>query len=91
MQEIEDLEKKMGTENIAESAMSEERGLMDRSEIVMERLEVQQLSEALVSASMEIVSAQGMMRQAEEIVEETRHRLDSLLIRLKEAERESDR
>lgn len=153
MERIEDLEKKMGTEDIAESAMVEGRELidvcgvariaterlgtnelsvmiqgvmgdgleqepweiaerldillfslmgkeewikrldvMDRTlNIAMERLEVQQLSEALVSASMEIVSAQGMMRQAEEIVEEAKHRLDNLLERLRKAEKEDAR
>ena len=151
MEEIEDLEKKMGTENVAESAMVEGRELidvcgvatiaterlgtnelsvmiqgvmgdgleqepweiaerldillfslmgkeewikrlevMDRTlNIAMERLEVQQLSEALVSASMDIVSAHGLMAQAEEDIEETRHRLDNLLDRLREAEKEN--
>ncbi len=153
MQEIEDLEKKMGTENVAESAMVEGRELIDvcgvariaterlgtnelsvmiqgvmgdgleqepweiaerldillfslmgkeewRTDldvvdrglsIIQERLEVQQLSETLTSAQMDIVSAQERMTEAEEAIEETTHRLDSLLVRLKEAERESDR
>lgn len=153
MQEIEDLEKKMGTENVADSAMAERREPMDACEVArvaterlgtnhlsvvlqgvvvddveqepweiaerldillfslmgkeewikrldvmdgsldigMERLEVQQLSEALISASTEIVSAQDRMTQAEEIVEETRHRLDNLLVRLEDAEKEGDR
>lgn len=153
MQEIEDLEKKAGTENVAESAMVEGRGLIDgcevariaterlgtnelsvmlqgvveddveqqpwmvtkrldrllfslmgkeewrtdlevvnrRLSITQERLEVRELSEALTSVSMDIVSAQGRMAQAEEVLEETMSRLDNLLVRLKEAEKEGDR
>lgn len=152
MDEIEDLEERMGTENVAESAMVEGRESLDgcevariatehlgtnrlslmlqgvvvddveqepwmitkgldrllfdlmgrkewrtdlevvnrRLSITQERLEVKDLSEALISASMDIVSAHNLMAQAEETIEETRHRLDSLLERLKEAEKENE-
>ncbi|MCJ2563608.1 MAG: hypothetical protein LN417_05930 [Candidatus Thermoplasmatota archaeon] len=91
MESIEDLEEKMGTEHVAGSAVSEERGLMSRSEIVMERLEVKQLSEAVASLWMDITSARLKMEEAEQIAEETKHRLDSLLERLMKAEKEGDR
>ena len=92
MQEIEDLEKKMGTENVAESAMGEERGGMDRRlDIRQARLEVQDLCDAVASAAMDIVSAQGLMAQAEGVIDEIQHRLDDLLKRLRKAEKEDDR
>ena len=66
--------------------------LVDRTlSITQQRLEVQDLCEALTSAWMDITSAQKKMMQAEEIVEETKHRLDNLLVRLRKAEKEDKR
>ena len=154
MQEIEDLEKKMGTEKekaavaqeaveamksqttgsdlrpiddpmmlmevrelcrIASVARDELNELNDRVDILMgefmgkkesrtaldlvdrtlstreERLEVLDISEALSSVSMDMVSAQGRMAQAEEVIDEIQHRLGNLLKRLRKAEKEDDR
>ena len=66
--------------------------LVDRTLSTRERrLEVHDISEALSSVSMDIVSAQQKMLQAEEVIDEIQHRLDDLLVRLKEAEKEDDR